>query len=68
MERAKAICTGRNDSHPCPVILQCREYAEENNLLGCWGGQVRSQRDFMKVAKRVEVLRPVLDARLKRAE
>lgn len=58
---AVAICQG------CPSILQCRQYARENNELGVWGGETEEER-FAAGFLRNDDIKRRLQARVKRAK
>jgi hypothetical protein len=65
LKAARAICNGDDGLAPCPVRAECKQYGEDYNCYGCWGGEVRSQRDFMRVESTPVVIE-VQDSRPKR--
>jgi Transcription factor WhiB len=50
VQRAKAVCFGRDGSPPCPVRLNCLAYAiETHEKFGVWGG--RSERERSRIRR-----------------
>jgi hypothetical protein len=35
------------DDKECVVRAECEQYGEENNMLGVWGGKIRSSKDYL---------------------
>lgn len=55
-EDAKAICLGIN-STPCPLLVQCLEFALVNNERhGCWGGTTPDERVAIRKERRSQTL------------
>jgi hypothetical protein len=69
MEPVKAICFGTHDGIECPVRLTCLNYGEENDLIGCWGGKIRSSQPRRRKVETPSVLaaEAVQDARPRRS-
>lgn len=58
LKKAKAICDGLDGKPPCPVRHECNDFANENQLVGLFGGVMHSQRSTKKV-----ILVALVDAR-----
>lgn len=66
LKRIYAICNGDlNTGPPCPVRSQCDAFAEENGLVGVFGGRMHSQRTRTTVEVAEVVVLVVQDARPK---
>jgi len=44
LKRVYEVCNGSSTEVPCPVRAECRQFAEENELVGVFGGVMHSQR------------------------
>ena len=61
LKRIYAICNGDgNGDAPCEVKFECDAFAEQNGLVGVFGGRMHSQR-----ARATEVVVMIQDARPK---
>jgi WhiB family redox-sensing transcriptional regulator len=55
MNEAKAICWGKYDGRPCPLLSQCLEFALVNNeRFGVWGGTTPEERRGIRKERREE--------------
>lgn len=53
MEEAKRICHGTDDKRPCPLLLDCLEFAVVNNeKYGVWGGTDPDERRDLRRKRR----------------
>lgn len=51
--KAKAICYGLDGRPPCPVLVECCEYAiRYNERFGVWGGMSEGQRAMARRRRR----------------
>ena len=67
LEAAKAICNGTEDGFTCPVRDECGEYAHKYNMIGVWGGEVRSSRMWLAAARSIQVYVEVQNAKKPRS-
>lgn len=52
-EDAQAICLGTIDKKPCPLLLECLEFAMTNNeRFGIWGGMTPEDRAKLRKERR----------------
>lgn len=62
LQKTYEICNGSKNDPPCPVRQECNNFANENELVGVFGGVMHSQRSTEKV-----VLVQLSDARPKKS-
>lgn len=43
---AQSICNGPTYGEPCAVRGQCKAYADAHGMVGVWGGEYISSRDY----------------------
>ena len=55
LKRVYEVCNGNEEYPPCPVRVECREFAEENELVGVFGGVMHSQRKLRSLTVMVKV-------------
>jgi WhiB family redox-sensing transcriptional regulator len=62
LAKAKKICNGTDETNPCPVRRECGDFADQNELVGLFGGVMHSQR-----RRRLTVMVEIQDARPRRS-
>lgn len=43
---AQSVCNGPTYGAACPVRCQCKAYADRHGMVGVWGGEYISSRDY----------------------
>lgn len=63
LDSVVAICNGTHDGFTCPVREECGDFGFRNNMIGVWGGQVRSSRDWLAATRSIRVYVEVRNAK-----